>query len=179
MALLPRRPRRAPRPPADVVRAAAVQPIAAAPVVGGGWLVLGAREWVVVAEEGDDGDGAAPAGWSAVERRPWHEVDSASWDADTSSVHVRWIDGTTRRVALADDHPGLPQVVRERVEASIAHQVVRDLPGGVQVRAVIRRDGEGALTSQVSVVGTDVASPEVLRAADEAEAQARAAVGLD
>jgi len=157
------------RLPAEVAaRIAGVAPIAWAPVRDGGWIVLTTREWIAVpAEE------SAP-----VERRGWHEVDSAQWMAESTALQVRWIDGGTQVVRLTDGDPRVPQVVRERVEASIVHHVSRDLAGGVQVRAVVRRDGDGELTSQVSVVGTATVSPEVAAVATALEAEARSAVGL-
>lgn len=157
------------RLPAEVAaRVPGVSAIAWAPVRDGGWVVLSAREWVTVPPEED----GAPV------VRGWHEVDNAQWVTEASALQVRWIDGSTQVVRIDGDDPRVPQVVRERVEASIVHHVVRDLPGGVQVRAAVRRDGDGALTSQVSVVGTATVTPEVARVAEELEAEARSAVGL-
>lgn len=157
------------RLPAEVAaRAPDVSPLAWAPVRDGGWLVLSTREWIAV-----PADAAAP-----VVRRGWQEVDNAQWLTESSALRVRWIDGDTQVVRLSGDDPRVPQVVRERVEASIVHHVSRDLAGGVQVRAVVRRDGDGELTSQVSVVGTATVSPEVARVAEALEAEARSAVGL-
>ncbi|TGO04417.1 hypothetical protein [Serinibacter arcticus] len=155
-------------PPEVAARLPGVTPIAWAPVRDGGWVVLSTREWVAVPAD----ETAPPV------RRGWHEVDNAQWLTESSALRVRWIDGDTQVVRLSGDDPRVPQVVRERVEASIVHHVSRDLPGGVQVRAVVRRDGDGGLTSQVSVVGTASVSPEVARIAEALEAEARSAVGL-
>ncbi|PWD49516.1 hypothetical protein C8046_01055 [Serinibacter arcticus] len=161
--------RRPARLPAEIAaRIPGATPIAVAEVVGGGWLVLTAREWIDVPAGAD----------AAVARHGWHEVDNAQWLTDTNALQVRWIDGVSREVRLVGEDPRVPQVVRERVEASIVHVVSGDLPGGVQVRAVVRRDGDGALSSQVSVVGTAATSPAMARLATELEARARADVGL-
>ena len=161
-----RRPIRLPAP--VVARLDGASPIASSPLAGGGWVVLTAAEWIVVP---DDDDGA-------VARHGWHEVDNAQWVTEASTLVVRWIDGTTERLRLAGEDERVPQVVRERVEASIVHVAQRDLPGGIQVRAVVRRDGRGDLSSQVSVVGTASVSPEVAELAAQLEAEVRAAVGL-
>ena len=154
--------RRQPRLPASIATQLA-------PLVGGGWVVLSAAEWIHVP---DSESGAA------LTRHGWHEVDNAQWVTDQNSLVVRWINGETLALRLDGENERVPQVVRERVEASIVHVVQRDLPGGIQVRAVVRRDGQGELSSQVSVVGTAAVTADVAELAVALEAEARAAVGL-
>lgn len=80
-----------------------------------------------------DGDG-----WTSI---GWHEVLRGGWDADASALHWTGPDGG-RSVPLAD--PGrLPEVFRERVEATILVQRSVDLARGRFVIVSARRDPWG------------------------------------
>ncbi|MHA6784392.1 hypothetical protein ACVGOW_25860 [Pseudonocardia saturnea] len=128
-----------------------------------------------------------PAPDDAVRRVGWHLVSRAAWgsgsgkggaielveaDEEQAGAAVLLIDRPVRRLRLAD--PGrVPEVVQERVTASIRTRHHRDLPGGgawfVQ-RKVPGRDG---IVLQVRPdPGTDPA------AARQVAADAAAALGL-
>ena len=73
-------------------------------------------------------------------RRPWHEVDAASWSREASSLTVTWVD-RSRPVqwGLGNERLFL-QVVRERVQASVVVVEEVFLPDRRVVRAAIRQD---------------------------------------
>lgn len=123
-----------------------------------------------------------PASGDAVRRVGWHLVSRAAWgngaielveaDEEQAGAAVLLVDRPVRRLRLAD--PGrVPEVVQERVTASIRTRHHRELPGGgawfVQ-RKVPGRDG---IVLQVRPdPGTDPA------AARQVAADAAAALGL-
>lgn len=114
------------------------------------------------------------AGWRHV---AWHQIDHGEWDEDTSTM--RWSgpagDGSVR---LTD--PGrLPDLLRDRVAASIAVERRVSIPGtrnGAIVMA--RRDlGDPSAVLEWRVVpgrGTRLSLPAVAAAADAALAETRA-----
>ncbi|MGV1009760.1 MAG: hypothetical protein ACOYBY_14280 [Dermatophilaceae bacterium] len=83
-------------------------------------------------------------------RRPWHDVDAASWSRDAGTLTVTWVDRSRPgQWALADERLFL-QVVRERVQASVVLAETVTLPSRRVVRAVIRQDlASRALLEQV------------------------------
>lgn len=120
-------------PPAGVVGAAAMgrERLLASTRVGP------SERWVLATSYGlvEVGPGA-----QAVTRRPWHEVDAASWSREASTLTVTWVDGSrAAQWALADERLFL-QVVRERVQASVVLVEDVPLPGRRVVRAAIRQD---------------------------------------
>lgn len=120
-------------PPAGVVKAGAIgrERMLASTRVGPG------ERWVLATSHGlvEVGPDA-----QAVTRRPWHEVDAASWSREASTLTVTWVDGSRpAQWALADERLFL-QVVRERVQASVVLVEEVALPGRRVVRAAIRQD---------------------------------------
>jgi hypothetical protein len=112
-------------------------------------------------------------------RRAWHEVDHASWDEAAGSIAIRWVEGDESRLALAEGTSRtFPDVVRERVQSSVVHVERLVLSGGVTVRAVIRREEDGTLLSQVLADGAVGGSDEDADAILALEERARRAVGL-
>lgn len=158
--------RRSPAVP-DGVRSAleGTSPLAWAPLRGGGGVAATADHLVIVRPDEEP------------RRVPWNLIDHAEWHPQ-GALDVRAVDGTSTRLILEGDHTRLPTVLRERVQASLAHLVQRELPGGVTVRAAIRRDAEGQLSSQVTYVGTDRPTPAITRLGEDLEREARSAVGL-
>ena len=77
----------------------------------------------------------------------WHEVASGGWDAETGRLRWRLIDGVRDDLVLAG--PGsLPELFRERVEASIVVQERLELARGRAAMIVARRrldDGRAPL----------------------------------
>jgi hypothetical protein len=167
------------QPPQDVIQAA----------------IEGHERLLASTRIGDDGPWAlatsfglahvAPDGILAW-RRPWHDVDAASWARDSSTLTVTWIDRAAPVVwALADERLFL-QVVRERVQASVVLVEDVPLPGRRTVRAVLRQDlSSGALFEQV-VPGRGfrlgdsdgILAPEAQAAVAQAFSRLREQVGM-
>lgn len=105
-------------------------------------------------------------GWRFV---PWHTIDSGGWNAETARLRWRLVDGASDEITL--DQPGsLPELFRERVDASIAMQERFELSRGRAAIIVARRrlddDHAPLIWSSAQVGGTfDVAQR------DQAEAQ--------
>lgn len=117
-------------------------------------------------------------------RVEWTTITHAEWSDDGATMTVDELgtgggDPVTSRLVL--DEPGrLPEVVRERVTASIVasrHTAVRGRAG---VRVVARRvPGSDELVWQVVVDrGIDSADPGVLAASDAGVAELRRELGL-
>ena len=72
----------------------------------------------------------------------WHEIAAGGWDAETGQLRWRLTDGASDGVTLAD--PGsLPDLFRERVDASIVVQEKVDLHQGRTATIVARRRLDG------------------------------------
>lgn len=77
--------------------------------------------------------------------RPWHEVDAASWDGDTETLTVTFVDagGPARtapvRWSLVEDRT-LLAVIRERVQASVIMVEHVTTSSRVQVRLALRQN---------------------------------------
>lgn len=144
---------------------AKVRVLAWAPLAGGG-AVAASRDALHLVRPGDE-----------TRHVPWHLIDHAQWHSE-GALEIRAVDGTIAQLVLDGEHERLPIVLRERVQASVAHLVQRELPGGVTVRAAIRRDADGNLSSQVTYTGAAQATPEIERVGAQLEREARDAVGL-
>lgn len=113
--------------------------------------------------------------------RRWCDVDSASLDAQSAELTIRWADGSgATTVTLSDAKPqAFARVFRERVQSSVVHAETVKLPGGGTVRVAVRRDENDALFSEVIGDGRvrldDPATASVIVAA---EARVRESVGL-
>lgn len=139
-------------------------------LTGGGHLVVTSWGlWITAAEET-----VRRVGWHLVSRAAWGNgaIELVEADEERAGAAVLLVDRPVRRLRLAD--PGrVPEIVHERVTASIRTRHHRDLPGGgawfVQ-RKVPGRDG---IVLQVRPdPGTDPA------AARQVAADAAAALGL-
>jgi len=99
----------------------------------------------------------------------WHEIASGGWDAETGRLRWRVIDGVRDDLVL--DGPGLlPELFRERVEASIVVQERLELARGrVALIAARRRLGDehAPLTWSISRHGGSFDSAQ----ADQADAE--------
>lgn len=113
--------------------------------------------------------------------RPWRMVDAGTWDPAAGTLRVTWVDGATpERWRLSDDTT-VPQVLRERVQASVVVVEAVDLGEGRTARVVVRKDlADGALSTQ-TVLGPGVrySDPGVLDATRAVVARLREQVGLD
>ena len=160
--------RRAQRVPRFVAGAVPGRALVQEQVDGGGWLVLTRSEVALVTEDG--------LAW----RRPWHEVERGEWDGEAHTLTVHWVGvAEPLRLVTVDESPrDLPLTFRERVDASVVHTESERVPGGGELRAVVRRTSDGALLTQVLAVGRVRPSPALERQIDALEARVRDAVGL-
>ena len=154
--------------PQDVADQVTGKVLAAAQVRGGGWLVL-STSGLVLAGHPDSAD----------QQRPWHVVDRGEWSSDGNRIQVTWVDGQAPiDVELTRDDREIAAVLREQVEHTLVHAEVERLPGGGMLRGTIRRDSDGTLFSQVSIVGK-VRRDEALAVRVRAmESRVRSQVGL-
>lgn len=126
--------------------------LAAAPLVDQRWLVGTTRALHVVDSQG------------AGERHGWDQVVSATWSDTASMLQVTWADSARRlEVELAGGAGFLPEVIRERVEASVVVSRRVSAGGRRGVQVAVRRVAPGAeLTTQVVADrGVDLAEPEL------------------
>lgn len=137
-----------------------------------GWVALTTYRVVVLSPEGD-----------VLVDRPWHEVDTGSWESEAAILSLSWVGGTTAlqwRMRTLTGPGRIPQVFRDRVSASV-----------VQVREVKLSPRRTATVSIRSVLSTrelidQVAFGRGARATDSQLAtevervrqEARAGVGL-
>ncbi|MFT4217635.1 MAG: hypothetical protein QM619_10710 [Micropruina sp.] len=115
----------------------------------------------------------SPDGWRQM---PWHEIDAGGWDAETGRLRWRLTDGTGDDVRL-DDPGSLPDLFRERVDASIAVRERFELGRGRASLIVARRrfdDERAPLLWTVTRLGgsfdaaqLDQADAELARLRDE------------
>jgi hypothetical protein len=81
--------------------------------------------------------------------REWLEVDHAAWDQDSAMLAVWWVGSRqTTPLEIVDDEGRLPEVVRERVQASVVLSTEVPLPGGRSGRVALRRGPDGRLVTQ-------------------------------
>ncbi len=134
----------------------------------GAWLVATNHRLGLLAPEG-----------SPLWLRAWHEVDGASWDAESGVLRVSWVAaGDAERWRLGDERTFL-QTVRERVQASVVLSEDLGLTGRRTGRAVIRQDlASRELLEQVILGRGAVPDDEVRLAAERALAWLREQVGM-
>lgn len=145
------------------------------------------RQARVLAWAASEQDGApnfcigAPAtlshGWETGWRNVgWHEIEHGGWNAELRQLSWVQLDGRRGTVPLAD--PGrLPELFRERVEATIVVKRFLPLAGERGVVISARRDlgGEGTISWHTRLTrGLSWQSAGVREAVDEALAEARA-----
>ncbi len=106
----------------------------------------------------------------------WHEVIRAAWDEPVMEIQTPH---GLRRFVLGDAGR-IPELVNERVRASVVVQHHVPLRGDKGVRLVARRPPGGTdITWRVTFdAGLDPADPQLRLAADEALAELRANIGL-
>jgi hypothetical protein len=81
--------------------------------------------------------------------RSWVEVDHAVWEQDSRMLVVWWVGSRrTTPLEIQDDIGRLPEVIRERVQASVVLTAGLTLPGGKPGRVALRRSADGELTAQ-------------------------------
>ena len=118
---------------------------------------------------------------SVVLDRPWHMVDTGSWNDETRLLTVQWVDRAPATVWELERLGTFPQVLRERVQASVVLADEVDLGSKRRARVVVRKDlGTGALLGQ-TILGKGVRSsdPGVREETGAALDRLREQVGLD
>jgi hypothetical protein len=124
--------------------------LAAAPLQAERWLVATTRALHVVESTGES------------ERHGWDQVAGAVWSGTASMLQVTWVDESRQlQVELAADAGFLPEVIRERVEASVVISRRIEVSGRRGVRVAVRRSAPGAelSTQVVADRGVDLAEP--------------------
>lgn len=149
--------------------------LAGAELAHGGWAVATTHALIRVTR----GDSGEPL---EIDRRGWERAGSAAWADAADMLQVTWV-GTTRPMLLEFGPAGpgyLPEVVRERVEASVVISRRVPVDGRRGVTVAIRRAGPGApLVSQVVPDrGLKLVDPEVTARVDAELADLRDAVGM-
>jgi hypothetical protein len=136
-------------------------------LVGGGWAV------------------ATPASLRAVlptghlVNRPWTDVDHVAWDADSRMLAVWWVGSRQASPLEVEEGSFLPEVVHERVRASMVLSQDVDVPGGGTVRVALRRADDGTLSTQaVPGRGVRMKDPAIAALVERARARLRDEAGL-
>lgn len=129
-------------------------------LAGGGWAAALADRIVVLDPRG------------RLTERPWTAVDHAAWDDESRTLAVWWVGSRTPAPLEIGDDTFLPEVVHERVRASVVLSREVDLPGGGRVVVALRKTPGGDLSTSVSPGrGVRLADPDVgarVRAAENA-----------
>jgi hypothetical protein len=167
--------------PAPQKRWRRTAPVAVAP----GEKVLAATTAVDGTELAGTRDAFYVVSDGATRRVPWEQVEAADWDRDTDVFRLSEVGswGEQRSVHTATlTEPGrLPELVRERVTASVVLQRHVTVSGRRGLRVIARRapSGKGRITWVYEYdEGVDPDDPVVREAAREALEVMRRDVGL-
>ncbi|MFV0464367.1 MAG: hypothetical protein ACK5MP_14450 [Nostocoides sp.] len=135
----------------------------------GGWMIVGRTALALTTAYGGD-----------LRLRPWHDVDGGSWDHETFTLTVTWVDDEPPwLVVLRGDSP-TPEAFRERVQASVVLADQVDIGPRRRARVVVRRDlATGELIGQI-VMGRDSSTTdtELITAASAALSGLKEQVGM-
>src|SRR5690606_10368048 len=140
----------------------AARVLAWSPLTGGGWAVA-TREGLRT---------LLPTG--TLVDRPWTDVHHAAWDAESRTLAVWWVGSRQTTPLELAEGSFLPEVVHERVRASVV--LTRDVavPGGRTVWVALRKAADGSLSTQaVPAKGVRMNDPEVKARVAAARAQLR------
>jgi hypothetical protein len=84
--------------------------------------------------------------------QPWVQVDHAVWEQESRTLVIWWVGSRrTTPLEIQDDVGRLPEVIRERVQASVVLTASVPLPHGRAGRVALRRGPEGVLVAQALV----------------------------
>lgn len=116
-----------------------------------------------------------------VSARPWHLVDGGSWDHDSFTLTVTWVDGAKPQQWVLRASTAFLAALRERVQASVVLTESVDLGAGRSARVVIRKDlADGSLCDQsILARGVRMVDPGVADLVGATRARLREQVGLD
>lgn len=118
---------------------------------------------------------------SVVLDRLWHMVDTGTWNDESRLLTVQWVDKASASVWELDEPGTFPQVLRERVQATVVLSDEVDLGAKRRAKVVVRKDlATGALMGQ-TILGRGVRSsdPGVREETRAALDRLREQVGLD
>jgi hypothetical protein len=139
------------------------------------------RRWVVASTRALH---VAPEGAAAGERHGWDQVAAAVWSDTATMLQVTWVGERTQSLLEFGSSEGaagfLPEVIRERVGASVVLSRRIAVTGRRGVRIAIRRTAPGAeLTTQiVPDRGVDLTDPELAARVDAVIADLREQTGM-
>ncbi|MDP9800217.1 hypothetical protein J2S49_000293 [Arcanobacterium wilhelmae] len=144
------------------------RPTSAAELADGRWLATWPESLAIVSADG------------AREEYDWAEFEYGRWDEETSELSL----ALTRRgrgepivLVLADgSDPSVVTMVHERIERSIVHQLVWDLPSGRVARGQVRRRRNEELFTEILSVPAHTEADRASLA--QLEVELREAVGL-
>lgn len=113
-------------------------------------------------------------------QRPWHLVDTGSYDNDADVLHVTWVDRAPALALRVGGHRPFLQAFRERVQASVVIADTLDLGPGRTARIVIRKNlaADRLLDQVILGPGVRLGDPGVRRRVDAARRSLREQVGL-
>ena len=136
-------------------------------LAGGGWAAALADRLVVLDPRG------------RLTARPWTEVDHAVWDDESQTLAVWWVGSRTPTPLEIGDATFLPEVVHERVRASVVLSRQVEVPGGGRALVALRKTPGGDLSTSVSPGrGVRLRDPEVAALVRAAENALRDEAGL-
>jgi hypothetical protein len=110
---------------------------------------------------------------------PWTDIDHAVWDAESAVLSIWWVGSPDITPLALEEDSFLPEVVHERVRASVV--LTRDvpLPGGRALWIALRKGSDGTLTTQVAPpLGVRLDDPQIAAVVARAEAALREEAGL-
>jgi hypothetical protein len=112
-------------------------------------------------------------------RRPWHEVEAATWVGETQRLTVTWVDGSAPGSWQVTEPSMIQQTLRERVQASVVLADEFRTTGRRTVRVVVRQDlSSGAIVEQVIAGrGARLDDPAVAAEAAQRLARLRSEIG--
>jgi hypothetical protein len=164
-------PRRRPDLPADAAEALGI--------------VRGERVLAWSALVGDGYAVATPAGlrlltpFGKLIRRPWVEVDHLAWDADSRTLAVWWVGSRQATGLELPEDSYLPEVAHERWRSSVVATREVPLPGRRSAMIALRKDIDGALSTQANLpTGVRAGDPEVAAVLAAAQAQLAGEAGV-
>ncbi len=123
---------------------------------------------------------AVQPGGEVVLERPWHLVDGGSWDHETFTLTVTWVDGTPATRWVLRETGAFPETFRERVQASVVLTDTVTLGGRRSARVVLRHDlATGEVLGQTLLGrGVRASDPGVVEQTEAALDRLREQVGL-
>lgn len=110
----------------------------------------------------------------------WHEVQYCSWEAQTQTFSVSWIDSTQPAVVAltqSEDPKRFMSIVTNRVDKTIVLSQSQENGAGGTVTASVRRRPDGKLFSLVFLRGSEGVRDQEI--ADRLEKVVRDELGMD